>query len=57
MRTKVKHKVNVLSQKEYEKYIEDLIKDQKANIPDVKDAKKEYKFYTLFFIPPNLSDS
>lgn len=41
MRTKQKHKVNVLTDKEYEKYIKELSNNEKVNIPDEKDLKKD----------------
>ncbi len=41
MRTKQKHKVNVLSDKDYKEYIEELSNNEKIDIPDEKDCKKD----------------
>jgi hypothetical protein len=41
MRTKQKHKVNVLTDEEYKKYILELSNNEKLDIPDVKEQKKD----------------
>ncbi len=41
MRTKQKHKVNVLTDEEYNQYIIELSNNEKVEIPDEKDGKIE----------------